>query len=243
MREIFEENNYCKVHSFLMIGQSNMAGRGDIGDVPEINNSKCFMLRCGRWVTMSEPVNPDRAIKGKFASGVCLATSFADEYAKETGNDVGLIPCADGGTVISQWQPGEILYDHAVLMTRLALRSSVLKGILWHQGETDCLTFESVEAYPPKFFNMINSLKKEFPNVPIIIGELSEKIADRNRTDKIIAFNKQLRELVKKIDNCALVSAEGLTIKPDNIHFDSKSLRTFGKRYFEKYCELLIGKY
>lgn len=34
--------------SFLMLGQSNMAGRGDFGEVEEINNPLCHMLRNGR---------------------------------------------------------------------------------------------------------------------------------------------------------------------------------------------------
>ncbi len=59
-----------------------MAGRGDFGEVPEIINEKCFMLRNGRWVTMSEPINPDRPIFDCFHSGIGLAASFADEYAK-----------------------------------------------------------------------------------------------------------------------------------------------------------------
>ena len=37
------------VNSFLMIGQSNMAGRGEFGEVPAIYNPLCFMLRMGRW--------------------------------------------------------------------------------------------------------------------------------------------------------------------------------------------------
>jgi hypothetical protein len=36
----------------------------------------------------------------------------------------------------------------------------------------------------------------------------------------------------------ALASAEGLVSKGDNLHFDSKSLREFGRRYFQKYLEL-----
>ena len=48
--------------SFLLIGQSNMAGRGEFGEVPKIKNPKCFMLRNGRWVDMSEPINPDRGV-------------------------------------------------------------------------------------------------------------------------------------------------------------------------------------
>ena len=30
-----------KIVSFLMIGQSNMAGRGEFGEVPPIRNDKC----------------------------------------------------------------------------------------------------------------------------------------------------------------------------------------------------------
>ena len=80
--------------SFLMIGQSNMAGRGDFDEVSEIVNAKCFMLRMGLWVDMSEPINPDRAMFGhKFHSGVGLAASFADECAKYLGEDA--VPTED----------------------------------------------------------------------------------------------------------------------------------------------------
>ena len=117
--------------SFLMIGQSNMAGRGELGDVPPIDNDDLYMLRMGRWQKHSEPVNPDRPItEGEFHSGISLASSFADDYSKYFGRKTGLIPCADGGTSISQWMPGEILFDHAVFMTKLAKRTSTLGGIL-----------------------------------------------------------------------------------------------------------------
>ena len=64
--------------AFLMIGQSNMAGRGDFGEVPPIENPNCFMLRNGRWIPMSEPINPDRSPFIYFHSGIGLAASFAD---------------------------------------------------------------------------------------------------------------------------------------------------------------------
>jgi hypothetical protein len=128
-----------EIYSFLMIGQSNMAGRGEFADVEPINNPNCRMLRMGRWQKMSEPINPDRKIfsKGSFHSGIGLAASFADQLATENECQIGLIPCADGGTRLSQWMPGEILFDHAVMMTKLAMRTSRLAGILWHQGESD----------------------------------------------------------------------------------------------------------
>ena len=71
--------------AFLMIGQSNMAGRGDFGEVAQIDNPLCKMLRNGRFIPMREPINPDRGIFDYFHSGVGLAASFADEYAKHYG--------------------------------------------------------------------------------------------------------------------------------------------------------------
>ena len=35
------------INSFLMIGQSNMAGRGHFDEVEPINNKLCHMLRIG----------------------------------------------------------------------------------------------------------------------------------------------------------------------------------------------------
>ena len=98
------------IHSFLLVGQSNMAGRGDLTKENAITAPDCFMLRMGRWQEMSEPINVDRAVvEGAVPrSGANLAASFAAQLQKETGAKIGLIPCADGGTRISQWQPGEV---------------------------------------------------------------------------------------------------------------------------------------
>lgn len=40
-------------HSFLMIGQSNMAGRGYPKDVKQIYDEQIKMLVNGRWQTMT----------------------------------------------------------------------------------------------------------------------------------------------------------------------------------------------
>ena len=58
--------------SFLLIGQSNMAGRGFVHEVPSIYNERIEMLRNGRWQMMTEPINYDRPV-----AGVSLAASFA----------------------------------------------------------------------------------------------------------------------------------------------------------------------
>lgn len=237
-----ENKSEMNITSFLMIGQSNMAGRGDFGDIEPINNSLCHMLRMGRWQKMSEPINPDRAIfSSEFHSGINLCASFADQYARHFHKEIGLIPCADGGTSISQWQPGEILFDHAVLMTRLAMRTSNFGGILWHQGESDC-NKDNFPLYKERAIRMITEIRRalDAENLPFIFGELAEDISDRwNLGDYPARMNSIFREMQREIPNCRLVSSKGLSLKPDGIHFNSASLREFGNRYFNAYLELL----
>ena len=231
------------VDSVLMLGQSNMAGRGDMGQVKPIRNPLCYMLRMGRWQPMCEPVNPDRGIfEGRFRSGISLAASFADAYAHHYQRPIGLIPCADGGTCLRQWMPGELNYDHAVMQTKLALRTSDLKAILWHQGESDCLSDETVAAYRENFIQMITQLRKELgaENVPVILGELPQQMGANWKTaGREQQLNGILRQLAAEVPNSAIASSRELTMKPDGAHFDSPACREFGKRYFEAYQKLL----
>lgn len=233
--------------SFLMIGQSNMAGRGDFGEVPEIQNRLCKMLRNGRWQPMGEPINPDRRVFGEFHSGVGLAASFADEYAKHFEEKIGLIPCADGGTRIAEWQPGEILYDHAIMQAKLAQRSSEIVGILWHQGESDSDTMENVSLYRKRFLTMLSSLIKDLSlpsNIPVIIGELGDFVGSYKGMDLPYyqEINKTLNALAEEFDHIAIASAQGLTCREDGIHFNSASYRILGVRYFEAYLSILEQK-
>ena len=231
------------VDSVLLIGQSNMAGRGNMEDVPPIRDKRCFMLRNGRWQPMREPINPDRPIfEGMYRSGVGLSASFAGDYAKYFDHPVGLIPCADGGTSMDQWMPGDILYDHAVCLTKLAQRTSRLKAILWHQGESDCHDEALVDSYAQRFAYMINSLRKDLDaeDVPVIIGQLhsgySEKWGLGEMPKKL---NGVFDEIARQLPNCAVVSAQGLQLKEDGLHFNAVSLREFGSRYFQSYLQTL----
>lgn len=226
--------------SVLMIGQSNMAGRGDFGQVAPIRNPLCHMLRNGRWQPMCEPVNPDRAIfEGRYRSGISPAASFANSYAKHFGREVGLIPCADGGTGIEEWMPGELLYDHAVMQTKLALRTSALKAILWHQGESDCLADQTVEAYAGRFLALMTALRKDVGDVPVIIGELHPEVGGAKTAGRQHRLNDILRALAKELPNCGIAPVGDLTLKADGLHFDSASCRVLGERYFEQYLALV----
>ena len=79
-----------------------------------IDNEKIKMLRNGQWQMMTEPINYDRPV-----SGVSLAASFAYAWSKANPDEeIGLIPCAEGGSSLNDWHPEGITGDDAVEIAR-----------------------------------------------------------------------------------------------------------------------------
>lgn len=226
------------IHSFLLIGQSNMAGRGFINEVEPINNENLLVLRNGRWQPMYCPVNGDRPF-----SGICLAESFADAYAKEHNVKVGLIPCADGGTSLDQWRVGGLLYDHAVMQSRLAQRTSTIAGILWHQGEAEACP-DLYPLYIEKFTKIMNSFRKDLDlyDVPFILGGLGDFLKDYASSEALSKYYKKINEQLEKIASenkmVGFADAKGLMSNPDNLHFSAEALREFGLRYYDEFIKL-----
>lgn len=225
------------IHSFLMIGQSNMAGRGQVGEVEPICNPQLKVLRNGRWQPMYVPVNADRPF-----SGVTLAESFADCYQKAHGVTVGLIPCADGGTTLDQWREGGLLYDHAILQAKLAARTSNIAGILWHQGESDCKK-EQYPLYAEKFRRLREAFRRDLDlyDVPFLIGGLGDFLEMQEKYPEMRNYfhiNETLKQLAKEDAMTGFVSAEGLAGKPDNLHFSAAAQREFGIRYYREFEKL-----
>ena len=233
------------VHSFLLIGQSNAAGRGFMHEAGQLDNlgGRIKTLRNGLWFNMFRPINPDRPF-----SGVSFAETFAKEYAlANPGVQVGIIPCADGGTSIWQWQPGELLFDNALNCAKLAMRTSTLKGILWHQGETDCES-DRYLGYTEKFDNVMSTLRRELgiPDLPIVIGGLGDFLANYTHSPALMQnyskLNVTLENLGNEYKNCAFASAKGLTSNPDNLHFSAASQKELGLRYYEAFKTLKIAE-
>ena len=218
---------------FLLVGQSNMAGRGKVTPADQETHPRIFMLnQAEEWVPAKDPVHFDRPVAGvglcsEFAR--CLATS--KPKAK-----IGLVPCAVGGTPLAAWRPKGSLYNTAVARMQIAGKSGRLKAILWHQGESDSCDPKQIVTYPARFAAMIGELRHDLgaPDVPVIIGEIG------SFWEHSPEFNAMLKQVAATVPGCVLVSAEGLTNndKPDWRHFNADSLRVLGKRYFEAYMQI-----
>lgn len=225
------------IHSFLLIGQSNMAGRGFLNEAEEIDVSRINVLKNGRWQPMYRPINCDRPF-----SGVSLAESFAENYSNKYNVDVGLICCADGGTTLEQWSPNGLLYDNAVFQAKLAMRTSILAGVLWHQGEGDC-SDNLYPTYYDRLKKIIESIRQDLDlkNVPFVLGGLGDYLKECTLDTDLknyIHINSALKELADSDEMIGFASAVGLESNPDKLHFNAKALYEFGIRYFDEYEKL-----
>ena len=108
---------------YLLIGQSNMAGRGVLTDSNRISADGIFKLdAAGEWQAAEEPIHFDKPS----VAGAGLAASFARAMAdRRKGVPIGLIPCAVGGTSINRWVESGDLWSNAVARTRIAANSDV----------------------------------------------------------------------------------------------------------------------
>lgn len=226
---------------FLLIGQSNMAGRGKL-DGQRLQLDSIYMLdNKGQWVPATEPLHYDKSV-----AGAGLGATFSLSV-RRPGQKIGLVPCAVGGTSIALWKSGAkdsvtgaAPYDDALARVKIALSSGRLKGILWHQGESDS-NAGKYKTYEQDFENLLSSLAADLSinldSIPIITGELGQFFVVRNPLVKNegIHINSVLHRLAQKATNRYCVSAIGLDHIGDSTHFNTESLRMLGRRYAEAY--------
>ena len=236
--------------AFLMIGQSNMSGRGKIGDLPALPNDHVSVWHGEGFEPATEPVVRDRPFS---AEGMGL--SFGNTVFALTGWDVALIPCSLGGSPLKDWQPGETLYENAVRDTVAAVKNGAeLAGILWHQGETDAKEREASETYAARLQKTIGGIladvraacvkedvSKRIPaRVPVVVGEIGSFL-DKEEYPYVPLVNEQIRAFADAHEDCACVSSRGLTDRGDRLHFNTRSQRLLGLRYAECWQELAKG--
>lgn len=222
--------------SVLLVGQSNMAGRGFIQDVPGLRHERVKMLRNGRWQMMAEPIHFDREV-----AGVGPASSFAAAWVQaHPEEELGLIPCAEGGSSIDEWASDEMLMRHAIAEAKFAQESSELIGVLWHQGESDSLK-GGYQTYAAKLTAVFSHLRQALgqADLPIIVGQLPDFLGQSGfgaSATEFNAINREMADVVAQDPHSYLVNATGLTANPDGIHIDAASQRGFGLRYYAAFA-------
>ncbi|KAK1358926.1 Carbohydrate esterase [Heracleum sosnowskyi] len=223
---------------FILSGQSNMAGRGGVinkhwnGVVPPQCSPNPSIHRFTadlKWVPASEPLHAD--IDTKKACGVGPGMSFAN-VVKDVVGEVGLVPCAVGGTAIKEWARGSYLYENMIKRSKAAVESGVgrIRAMLWYQGESDALSQHCVDAYKEKMEKLIDNVRQDLglPQLPII------QVALASGDEK---YMEKIREIQKAIDveNVVCVDAKGLELKEDHLHLTTEACVELGQMLANAY--------
>jgi len=215
-----------RLELFILAGQSNMAGRG----VPEEEDRKPLpgiwsLTKELEWKPAVDPLHFDKPI-----AGVGLGRSFARTLrAARPTAEIGLIPCAVGGSALAEWEPGMPNREAAMKRIKAAQARGQLRGILWHQGEADSSAEDLAISFGARLRRFIGRLRDdlEAPELPVIIGQLGTFFsAPRSKS-----IDTQLALVPAWVPRTAFVPSDGLVHKGDNVHFDTPSLREFGRRY------------
>ena len=111
---------------FLLAGQSNMSGRGQItptcgscvGNCPSapqrvINGHQLLCYKNDCWMPANDPLHSDKPDKVGVGPGLSFAKCIAElPDIVQTNRKIGLIPCAVGGSAIQEWLPKHIKMDN-----------------------------------------------------------------------------------------------------------------------------------
>ncbi|KAI3758862.1 hypothetical protein L6452_06434 [Arctium lappa] len=219
---------------FLLAGQSNMAGRGGVVDdkwdgyVPPQSYPNPDILRLSadlNWQLATEPLHRD--IDYLRACGVGPGMAFANSLLRQDSSIgvVGLVPCAVGGTNISEWARGGPLYSQLIRRAAAALKGGgTIKGLLWYQGESDTVFRDDAELYKrrlERFFGHVRSdlLLPALPIIQVALASGAGPYVERVREAQLGTWLVNLRT----------VDAKGLGLEPDGLHLTTPSQVTLGK--------------
>lgn len=161
-----------------------------------------------------------------------------------TGRRVAIIKVSRGGTNLDrEWDPSNNVngpkgYMYANFQTAVpaalqALKnmghSVELRGMIWHQGESDFLSPEA-PRYEANLKEFIEVVRQDlgYPNLPFLIGELSKVDTP---SDYSTIRTAQANVSASGLKYVELVSSAGLAVNSDGTHFTTSAVVQLGERF------------
>jgi len=224
-----------KFHLYLLMGQSNMVGRDRTDLDSQQENPRILSLNPeGQWVIAKDPLHPK---VGAIECGVGPGLTFATQMLKDETDPkvtIGLIPCAVGGTPLKRWVKSGDLYKQAIERSKTASKDGVIKGMIWHQGESDTEKPEPADSYGTRLADMIKDLRKDLrqPELPVVVGQLGDFLAlTPQKFPHADAVKAAIKKIPDTVPNTGYADSAGLGHKGDKLHFNTGAEREFGLRF------------
>jgi len=245
---------------YLLLGQSNMAGRGEMLEEDYAVIPNVYLLDSEvKPVPAAGPMNIYSSIRKTDAvQAMGPGASFAKTITEQTGRKVLLVVNARGGSSINDWRKDLVsyikvgnsskytsvsYYGEALRRAQQAMQYGALKGIIWHQGCSD----QSDDLYVSRLTYMVEDFRKDLgADVPFIAGQLGGwRSSSAGFNERITRINKYLiwSDWVSSKDCLPIVTAssDGQPDKEDP-HFDRASQILLGQRSAQKILEIVYGK-
>lgn len=158
---------------FGIWGQSNGCGRGTNYQhyLSPSNGTKATLFGNDYlWHEMADPTDSDAdqvdAVSNDFTVGVGHSTGsiwplVSTSFLTSQGVPVAFVPCALGGSAISQWAAGSSHVDRTTLYGSANYRcqqAGGVKAVLWWQGETDALNNVATATYQAALLAIANNV-------------------------------------------------------------------------------------
>jgi type 1 glutamine amidotransferase len=237
---------------WVLAGQSNMEGVGDLIDVTPPHPRVSLLAMDGKWGQAEEPLHwlvdsPDPVHSGDPKTradrsrqthknrrrGAGLGLPFAVALVEATGVPVGLVACAHGGTSMAQWSPaqkekgGASLYGSMLRQVKLA--GGKVRGVLWYQGESDA-NGEASKVYAKVFHDFIAAVRADLgqADLPFYYVQIGRFIAGADPKGWNAVQDAE-RVLAERIPNTAVISVIDLELD-DGIHVGTQGLKRAGQR-------------
>lgn len=238
---------------FLLAGQSNMAGRGPLTEkcasLAAVPHARIAVLRSvgnlGAWASPAKhPLHNDKPDKVGVGPGLAFAQCIVDFLPAEEQH-IGLLPCAVGGSELARWSApsGDLFRASVEQVQRGKALGGSLRGILWHQGESDSGSEELATTYGDRLTVVLRDLAVAcgMTNVPIVLGELGVHFLDLS--DSRFQYAERVNDAMVAVGISsgpltAVVSARGLSHRGDRLHFSASAADELGRRYAWKWLEL-----
>jgi hypothetical protein len=244
---------------FIALGQSNMAGRGSISELPFMfpkNSQKLFRFNPFKedWESAREPMqfpdDPVYAVKAdRKKGGVGPTLSFADAMAEKFFKEVGIILCARGGTGIESWLKAEGCFSlyrsllHRVLCSRY--KGGEIKGIIAYLGESDTKNSELASLWSDRFLSLIANLRHDLGShdLPVVFAQLA-RIDEKRKHRKEHGYRgwDSLKEHQASLSgpNIKMVKTEDLKLI-DGLHLCTRSQLVLGQRFADAMYSIIEG--
>ncbi len=216
---------------YLLMGQSNMVGR-DVREMEALgkNPHVLSLTGAGIWVVAQDPLHEPF---GKIPPGVGPGLSFGRAMSAADKNiTIGLVPCAVGGTPLRRWVKGGDLYEAAVVRAKVAAKSGMLAGVIWHQGESDTDKQETADTYEARLTQMIKDLRSDLgvADLPVVVGQLGEFLTVE-KYPGVETVRAAFKRMPSALARVGFADSTGLGDKGDKLHFSTEAQREMGARF------------